>query len=88
MTLSETESKILMAMGDIGSDWVSPFKYISGKSGIELSAIRPAVRSLAAKGFAYYKRGLFNDSGEVAGSGYGITEAGWQLYLQMLEDAA
>ncbi len=41
--------------------------------------VRLACRSLARKGLAKFERGLFNDDGEVAGSGYCATRAGAAL---------
>src|SRR5690242_15607070 len=52
------------------------FATIADKSGIEPSKIRRVVRSLARKGYAQYVRGLFDDEGQVAGSGYSCTRAG------------
>ena len=44
--------------------------------GITEKQARRAVRSLARKGLAEYVRGLFNDDGMVAGSGYRATKEG------------
>ncbi|HRP04842.1 MAG TPA: hypothetical protein PLV87_08025 [Opitutaceae bacterium] len=42
------------------------------------------VRSLARKGMLYFQRGLFNEcDGSVAGSGYGLTEAGARFLDEM-----
>jgi monoamine oxidase len=38
--------------------------------------IRRACRSLARKGLAEFHRGLWRESGEPGGSGYGATRAG------------
>ncbi len=43
---------------------------------MDTKAVRRACRSLVRKGLAAFHRGLFNEDGMVAGSGYGITEAG------------
>lgn len=38
------------------------------------------LRDLTDRGFCYFSRGLFNDDGEVAGSGYGLTPKGLEYY--------
>lgn len=55
------------------------FRYIVKETGLELHQVRRSVRSLARKGLAEYHRGLFDDDGMVAGSGYCATEKGAKL---------
>jgi hypothetical protein len=52
------------------------FKYIASETKLTESQVRRAVRSLARKGLAEYVRGLFDDDGQVAGSGYCATFQG------------
>lgn len=56
------------------------FKTIASLSGIEPKKVRRVVRSLARKGLAEFTRGLFDDEGNVAGSGYCCTPAGKTLF--------
>ena len=49
------------------------FRYIAELSGLDERQTRIAVRSLARKGLAKYTRGLFDEDGMVAGSGYCAT---------------
>ena len=44
---------------------------------------RAICRSLTDRGYCVWRRGLFNEDGEVAGSGYGITPKGI-AYLETL----
>lgn len=46
---------------------------------VEIPQVRRALRSLARKGLAAYERGLFDEDGQVAGSGYRCTKAGFEL---------
>lgn len=46
---------------------------------LDLRQVRLACRSLARKGLASYERGLFDDDGMVAGSGYCATRLGADL---------
>lgn len=41
---------------------------------------RAILRSLTERGYCVYRRGLFNEDGEVAGAGYGLTKEGLALY--------
>jgi predicted transcriptional regulator len=52
------------------------FKSIAKRSGLDIKHVRRTVRSLARKGLAEYGRGLWTEDGQVAGSGYCITDAG------------
>ena len=47
---------------------------------------RALCRSLTDRGYAFYMRGLFNEDGETAGAGYGMTEKGAE-YLKTLSEA-
>ncbi len=55
------------------------FRYIAKETGLNERKVRHAVRALARKGLAEYVRGLFNDDGVTAGSGYRATEKGASL---------
>lgn len=50
--------------------------------------VEAGVRLLAARGFAQFRRGLFNEDGETYGSGYCATEAGRQFYWNTLRASA
>lgn len=57
--------------------WYASFKLISRHSGVpDLKQVRRIVRRLARQGFAEFRNGLMSEEGEVAGSGYAITDAG------------
>lgn len=53
-----------------------PFRSIAGAAKVDVAAVPALVRSLAAKGFARFERGLFSDDGALAGSGYRCTGEG------------
>ena len=55
------------------------FRYVAKDTGLEEKQVKRAVRSLARKGLAEYVRGLFDEDGFVAGSGYRATELGRKL---------
>jgi DNA-binding MarR family transcriptional regulator len=55
------------------------FRYIAKNTGLEERQVKRSVRSLARKGLAEYVRGLFDEDGFVAGSGYRATELGRKL---------
>jgi len=72
--VNEAESQILNCLIDAGDDFgYLSFADISSRTGLERKIVRRACRALARKGLAAYGRGLFNDDGEVAGSGYTAT---------------
>lgn len=49
---------------------------ISAETELDIKQVRRCVRSLARKGLAQYERGLFDEDGRVAGSGYCCTAEG------------
>ena len=55
------------------------FRFITKETGLTLKEVRRACHSLAKKGLAEYVRGLFDDEGFTAGSGYCATEKGREL---------
>lgn len=60
-------------------EWARSFSSIADDTGLTRNDVRLAARSLARKGLARHCKGLFNDDGEVAGSGYGVTRDGMKL---------
>ena len=76
--INERERKVLKALvfcvEDIG--YCIYFRGIAEETRLKRSQVRLACRSLARKGLTRYERGLFDDDGMVAGSGYCATEEG------------
>lgn len=54
------------------------FSYLAD-NGLTIKEVRRACRSLRRKGLSEFHRGLMNDDGEVAGSGYCISRDGEAL---------
>ena len=81
MKINENEKKVLSHLltiyGDEGN--CTYFKFIAQATGLEIKQVRRACRSLAKKKLAEYQRGLFDDEGFAAGSGYCATEEGRKL---------
>lgn len=76
--LSERELAVLKVLNSrYGTDTdCLCFRFIANETGLDRRLVRRACRSLARKGLANYERGLFNEDGEVAGSGYRCTFEG------------
>lgn len=80
--MSPNEMKALQVLAEVYDSYGDGFGYlgfkgIAARSGLDPKLVRRTVRSLARKGFAEYGRGLWNDDGEMAGSGYCCTKAGY-----------
>ncbi len=75
--LGPIEARVFTAWKDTDPDWAYPFRSIAKHSGVERHHIRRAVRSLARKGLVVFRKGLFTEDGEVAGSGYALTHTGY-----------
>lgn len=80
MKLNENELRCLEILHEItepAGERCVPFSYIAGDPPeLDIKAVRRACRSLRRKGLAEYVRGLFNEDGMVAGSGYCISTEG------------
>ena len=76
--INPTEYAVLefLAAGWDGDQNCYYFRGIVSALKLELKQVRRACRSLAKKGLAEYQRGLFDDEGRAAGSGYCATRAG------------
>jgi len=49
---------------------------------------RGFLRDLTERGYCQYRNGLFTEDGEVAGSGYGVTERGVDYYREISAPSA
>ena len=83
MNLTEKERKVLTALasqtienGELCYGFDSLVEYADG---LDRKQIRLGCRSLKRKGLAEFYSGLFNEDGEVAGSGYCISDEGREL---------
>jgi hypothetical protein len=80
--INDKERKVLEALSDgyHPDEWSAYyFRGIVASTKLTLPEVRRACRSLAKKGLAKYERGLFNEDGEAAGSGYRATDEGVAL---------
>ncbi len=82
--ISDREKKVLEYLVEVyrrssGDYPCTFFKYIAKNTGLDEKQSRRTVRALARKGLAEYQRGLFDEDGMVAGSGYSATDKGLSL---------
>lgn len=74
--INENERKVLEVLAEEWDEMAYYFRAIVKHTGLDLKQVRRACRSLAKKGYAEYRRGLFNEDGMAAGSGYSATREG------------
>ena len=73
----KNELKILTYLAkELSYGYATYFKTIARNTRISQREVRLACRSMARKGWTEYMKGLFDEEGYTAGSGYGITEEG------------
>ena len=79
MKLSEREAKALRALANYYNHDGNHlcFAAIAEEAQMPIKQVRRTVRALARKGLAQYGRGLFTAEGDMAGSGYCCTAAGY-----------
>lgn len=89
MRLSALENTALTAWHDTYADYdVLDFAAIAGRSGLPRGSVRRVVRAMARKGLTRFVRGCFSYDGEMAGSGYGLTDEGRKLMEDKLNAEA
>lgn len=82
--MNDAERKVLHSLSEVSGDYCyMPFEPICREWGVERKVVRRACRSLARKGLAEFKAGLWDDDGKPAGSGYAITEAGREAFAKI-----
>lgn len=74
---NKNELKVLTKLAEAtpGGELCVSFSYLQ-EEGLDYKAVRKACRSLKKKGLAEFHRGLMDDDGMAAGSGYCVTRAG------------
>lgn len=92
VSLGHFEAMALTGLGiardSHGEDYcVVTLATIAADGDLPRTRVRRAVRSLARKGLARYVSGCFNEDGEMFGSGYMVTDAGYRRYLAMRPEA-
>lgn len=87
LTLSENQLKVLKLLAEYHSADANClfFSYISKETGIETRLVRLACRAMARKGLTEFVRGLFDEEGMAAGSGYCCTSLGRDVIDRMQE---
>lgn len=76
-SINDNERKVLTVLSDYEMEGQCLyFRSIALEVNMDWRKVRRVVRALARKGLAEYHRGLFDDDGRVAGSGYCISKAG------------
>ena len=87
--LTPNDAKVLRALDDCYDDYAgggfSGFAGIVSRTGLNRRQVRLSCRRLKRKGLAQYARGLWNDDGQVAGAGYGLTEVAHKTLRARLE---
>lgn len=72
MMLIEIEFRILEHFVELDEDYCYGYDEFVVATGLSKEELKPAMKSLREKGFVEYHRGLINDDGETAGSGFGL----------------
>jgi len=83
-TLDDHEKAVLERLDWAGGEYFWGFDTIAVDMQLEHDQVRNACHSLKAKGLACFARGLMTEDGELAGSGYGITDNG-RRYLAAIQ---
>jgi len=83
--LNPNEWKVLWQLGKI---YLSDMNCLNlnglhYRTGLSREEVRKAAKTLRAKGLVLHQRGLFDDEGKTAGSGYAATKEGYELAEEM-----
>lgn len=77
--ISSEELKVLQVLYEVTDSWGEgciPFSYMEDDTKLTRKEIAKACKSLREKDLAHFHRGLMDDDGKVAGSGYCISPNG------------
>lgn len=77
--LMAEEKAVLNVLAEYGGEFYLGFQAISRRVLLPVDEVRLACRSLRNQGLVDFQRGLMNEDGQVAGSGYAITSAGYRF---------
>lgn len=80
--LTDAELRVLECLSDHYNADANcfPFKPLSEQCELTIDVVADAVRSLTRRGYAQFVRGLWDDEGKPAGSGYCCTRAGRDFF--------
>lgn len=81
--LTNSEAKVLECLRDRRHDDCGnclPSGFIASLTDLSLLQARRAVKSLQRRGYAELIRGIFNDEGQICGSGYCCTREGAEAF--------
>jgi len=85
--MTENDNACLVALhrmtSEYGENQYFPFRPIERITGLSRKVVRVSIRRLARSGLAEYSRALTTEDGMVAGAGYAITRAGYNLVEAM-----
>ncbi len=88
--LTMSEGKVLECLsdryGDDGGNCL-PSGFIASLTDLSLLQARRAIKSLQRRGYAELIRGIFNDEGQICGSGYCCTREGREAFKIAFEPA-
>jgi hypothetical protein len=80
LKLTKMERVALKAWEGTSEDFdFLPFSTVEIRTGLARRTVKLIVRRLSRKGVTRFGKGLFDDDGCVAGSGYGLTDLGRKL---------
>lgn len=88
--LTTSEAKVLECLRDRSADEGAnclPSGFIASLTDLSLLQARRAVKSLQRRGYAELIRGIFNDEGQICGSGYCCTKAGGEAFSAEFDPA-
>lgn len=77
--INEIERKVLQVLYDVTDsfgEYCISFAWISDDSKLNRKEVQVACRALKSKGLVMFYRGLMSEEGQVAGSGYCISQKG------------
>lgn len=81
--LNDNERKVLRALARGYNEYedfiYSGFQSLARRTRLARKEVRRAARSLKRKGLAQFQSGLWTEDGELAGSGYACTSAGYEM---------
>ncbi len=80
--------RILEALYQLEEGWCMNFRLFERETGCAKAEVRRACRAMKEAGLLFFARGLMDEDGQVAGSGYGLTDVGRAKFSEILASEA
>lgn len=86
--VTEVQRKILQCLREVGDEYSVFYSYIESHTDIPRETLKKEMRGLLRAGYVDHNKGLMDDDGFLAGSGFALAYGKWKEVDEILEAKA